>query len=109
MKFDLSSKVRFISCTNVRTWELAFQCIEEMYRHAYGSRAGAKLYADGLTPNEERLTRALVARFYDTELLSKSSKEPISVTCGDHEYVFVAIVPYEGPFVRYADLCSAGK
>lgn len=109
MKFDLSSKVRFISCSNVRTRELAFRHIEEMYRHAYGPRAGAKLYADGLTPNEERLTEALMERFSDSELFGKCSKEPISVDCGKHTYVFVSVIPYEGPFVRYTNLLAPGK
>lgn len=108
MKFDLSSKVRFISCVDLQTWELAFRCIEVMYRHAYGSRAGKLLFADGLTPNEERLTRALVERFSNTELFAKCSKEPISVDCGDHTYVFVSIIPYEGPWVTYANESRPG-
>ncbi len=109
MKFDLSSKVRFINCNNVSTWERAFVYIEKMYAHAYGSRAGAKLYADGLTPNEERLTKALVERFSDTSWLDGSSMEPISVDCGEHTYVFIAIVPFDGPALPFVNPMRPGK
>lgn len=102
MKFDLSSKVRVIDCDDINTWEQAFQCIEKMYWHAYGPRAGIPLNANELTPNEERLTRALVERFAYRAFGMKDFRtyhEPISVDCGDHTYVFAYVEPYEGSVI----------
>lgn len=101
MRFDLSSKVRFVPCVNVSTMELAFRCIEKMYWHAYGPKMGRPLQADSLTPNEERLAKALVEQFSDTSTYARCKMRPISVDCGDNTYVFVSVVDYEGPRIDY--------
>jgi hypothetical protein len=110
MKFDLRSKVRFIACNSITTNELAYQCIEKMYWHAYGSKMGRPLYADGLTPNEERLTVALRERFSEPAgCLHKINPEPLSVDCGEHTYVFASIIPYEGPWIDFVDRVGCNR
>ncbi len=92
MKFDLSSVVIAIWCSDVDTEAIACELIDKMYSHAYGNRAGVSVSKKARTPNEDRLIRALIGRFHSKSI----SIRPISVDCGANTYIFARGIPFEG-------------
>lgn len=75
----------------------AYTYIEQMYVHVYGSvgtKRSPKQFLADMTPNEERLVRALQDRFW-----SQGSMQPIAVQCDKRDIVFLRVLPYEGAYL----------
>lgn len=111
MKFALT-RIILISVDDCDTQADALGYIEKMYKIAYGARAGA-VDPNRMTPNEERLSEALVERFgrrYKTYVpggtiyATTGSRAPITVYCNDQDFLFGREEPHEGLYWPFNDI-----